>query len=85
MWKSKIIGGGVGGRNIQMAFVILHCLLDFPISSTSCCLNKCLGVPWNEEASFHCFIAVNITAQLSEVIFSVNLAYEDSERNPYEA
>lgn len=41
--------GGPGG-NGQMAFVIHHCLRDFPIASTSCHIAKCLGDLWNKEA-----------------------------------
>lgn len=65
--------GGAGG-NGQMAFVIHHCLRDSPIPSTSCHIAKCLGDLWNEEASFHCFLSVNITERLSEVTLSVNFS-----------
>lgn len=65
---------GGGGGNVQMASVILHCRLDFPVPSTSCHIDKCLGVLWNEGASFHCFLSVNITEPLSEVILSVSFS-----------
>lgn len=66
-----------------MGSPVFHCLLDLPIPSMSCHVDKCLGVLRN-EASF--FISVNIYREaVSRSYFQSTLAYKDSARNPCKA
>lgn len=66
-----------GGGNVQQS--LPHCLLDPPVPSVSCDIDKCLGVLWNEVWA-HCFISVNIyRAAVSRVYFQSALAYKDRE------